>query len=375
MKTNWLIRSCLAATCLAAAGGCADLEDTGSTTRLSCETGLDLPAEGDVAAWLCTDACGVHLVPWTDECDPIAVNCGSCDDREAAMAAIAERAKQDSDALFQLTLVSFAPFEECELRSPIACLTGPDGEFGTSDDDCEECLLEDDDGDGIPDGQDNCPWAPNYAQWDYDQDGLGDVCDGCAYDDDPEQWDSDGDGWGDACDTCPSVHEPDPLDTDADGLGDSCDNCPWDENPDQADDDFDHMGNTCDNCPSIFNPDQLDSDGDGLGDACDDGDPDQDAGPGGPDAGGPDPGQDAGGPPPVPDAGPVEQDAGAPPPPPPPPDAGPGPGQDAGMPDEPCAEPCHPTPARGAIPLRLPADHVGPFGHLERGSAPSLPVP
>jgi PKD repeat protein len=44
--------------------------------------------------------------------------------------------------------------------------------------------IEDQDGDGIPDGADNCPAAPNPDQLDFDRDGLGDVCDD----------DADGDG-------------------------------------------------------------------------------------------------------------------------------------------------------------------------------------
>ncbi len=39
--------------------------------------------------------------------------------------------------------------------------------------------VEDSDGDGIPDGQDNCPAIPNPAQNDSDGDGVGDLCDPC----------------------------------------------------------------------------------------------------------------------------------------------------------------------------------------------------
>lgn len=55
----------------------------------------------------------------------------------------------------------------------------------------------DSDGDGVPDGRDNCP-VPN-----------------------PEQLDEDGDGRGDECDACPFVFGFD--DSDSDGLGDACD--------------------------------------------------------------------------------------------------------------------------------------------------------
>ena len=35
----------------------------------------------------------------------------------------------------------------------------------------------DNDGDGIPDGEDNCPDTPNFDQADFEEDGIGDVCD------------------------------------------------------------------------------------------------------------------------------------------------------------------------------------------------------
>jgi hypothetical protein len=50
--------------------------------------------------------------------------------------------------------------------------------------------VEDSDGDGIPDDQDNCPSMPNADQVDADGDGMGDVCDMCPLD--PEN-DADGD--------------------------------------------------------------------------------------------------------------------------------------------------------------------------------------
>jgi hypothetical protein len=50
--------------------------------------------------------------------------------------------------------------------------------------------------------------------------------------------DMDGDGVVDLDDNCPSVPNADQLDTDLDGVGDACDNCPATSNPDQADDDY-----------------------------------------------------------------------------------------------------------------------------------------
>ena len=57
----------------------------------------------------------------------------------------------------------------------------------------------DSDGDGIFDGQDNCPDDPNPSQDDADEDGAGDACDNCPVAN-PDQRDDDENGIGDACD-------------------------------------------------------------------------------------------------------------------------------------------------------------------------------
>ncbi len=103
----------------------------------------------------------------------------------------------------------------------------------------------DEDGDGIPDSEDNCPATANVGQADGDSDGAGDACDNCQALSNPDQADADGDGTGDACDNC--------TDPDNDGFGSPG-----------------YPASTCqlDNCPTAYNPDQLDSDGDGIGDAC-----------------------------------------------------------------------------------------------------------
>jgi cysteine-rich repeat protein len=99
--------------------------------------------------------------------------------------------------------------------------------------------MGDRDGDGIPDGQDNCPdlFNPirpmdNGAQADGDADGIGDVCDVCPLDPHTtactqvQPGDSDGDGVPDHLDNCPTEPNPDQADTDMDGIGDACDWCP-----------------------------------------------------------------------------------------------------------------------------------------------------
>ncbi len=133
----------------------------------------------------------------------------------------------------------------------------------------EVVVEEDDDGDGIPNSQDNCPSTANTTQDDADADGIGDACDTCT--------DTDGDGFGDpgfpanTCDedNCPSTSNPGQEDTDNDGIGDVCDTCTDTDGDGFGDPGF--PANTCDedNCPSTSNPSQADSDGDGIGDACD----------------------------------------------------------------------------------------------------------
>ncbi len=150
----------------------------------------------------------------------------------------------------------------------------------------------DDDGDGIANGDDNCPDQPNAAQDDADTDFIGDLCDNCPAIANPLQADSDGDGLGDACDDCSDVDgdgfgeldlpsdtcaqdncagvaNPGQEDLDGDGVGDVCDVCASIPNPLQDDLDGDGSGDECDNCPANWNPSQVDGDGDGQGDACD----------------------------------------------------------------------------------------------------------
>jgi hypothetical protein len=167
-------------------------------------------------------------------------------------------------------------------------------------------VTTDTDGDGVPDGTDNCPMAPNPGQEDGDGDGEGDACDGdtdgdgvppdvdnCPDAPNPDQLDFDRDGQGDACDADPDGDgldeateamrgtSPRAADTDGDGLADGADTCPTvadrlglDKNGDaigdacDPDDDGDGVPDWRDNCAQTANPDQTDADADGTGDAC-----------------------------------------------------------------------------------------------------------
>lgn len=180
--------------------------------------------------------------------------------------------------------------------------------YGNPDGNCDGASDADGgdfDGDGVPNGADNCIAHRNTGQEDLDGDGAGDACDpdtdndsvantfdNCIRRANVNQNDSNDDGIGDACDrdgdrvldvddNCPFESNPRQQDRDNDGKGDDCDadidndgilngsdNCVYVPN-DQADGDNDGAGDACDNCLGLYNPTQANADNDGAGDACD----------------------------------------------------------------------------------------------------------
>ncbi len=154
-----------------------------------------------------------------------------------------------------------------------------DGFADTNKDGVADCISNDDDGDGIPDEEDNCPKAANADQDDNDGDLMGDACD-------PDD-DNDGSKDVDDCEpTNPNV-SPKKLelcngqDEDCDGAVDETfGDLDQDGQADcvDADDDGDGVLDAQDNCPTSKNADQKNSDSDLLGDACDPND-DNDASP------------------------------------------------------------------------------------------------
>ena len=131
--------------------------------------------------------------------------------------------------------------------------------------------VQDGDGDGLDDGDDNCPMVANPDQADADGDMIGDVCDE----------DTDGDMVNNDVDNCPDLANPGQLDLDRDMIGDDCDDDPDGDGLDAAgetergtdplrgDTDGDGVADGADSCPLRADPVGADTDGDGVGNACD----------------------------------------------------------------------------------------------------------
>jgi len=126
----------------------------------------------------------------------------------------------------------------------VTCVPSRDGEVAGSTVYDGSVSDADTDGDGLPNGADNCPTVFNPVR----------PMDAGV------QADGDSDGRGDACDVCPNTafstvcERPDPDDFDGDGVLNATDNCRSDANADQLDGDGDGLGDVCDACPAYPNP-------------------------------------------------------------------------------------------------------------------------
>jgi len=173
-----------------------------------------------------------------------ALDAGSCEAVEVC--GVAKRACVSDDTtstLAEILAETDYPLFFCD-QPPTdepTCVPSRPGEYDAHDFDPDS----DQDGDGILDDSDNCPAVFNPAfmtgvvplwdeQPDSDDDGLGDACDPCPFGDDscdyPAANDFDGDGSPNGVDNCPYDANPDQADADGDGHGDLCDACE-DPNP------------------------------------------------------------------------------------------------------------------------------------------------
>jgi len=249
VPTYWKI--CQACTtdedCKTDQGICVGVADDGKRCAVPCPDSADCPA-----GYVCEDLASQPL------CLPSSGSC-LCQDGDEGQTRDCKVKNEFGECPGQQECLGASGWEACTGQIPAqeAC----DG----LDNDCDEaidegfpdldldllldCLDDDDDGDEVPDLDDNCPLVHNPLQENLDGDPQGDVCDN----------DDDNDTVPDSEDNCPGESNPDQADVDLDKLGDACD----------SDDDNDGLPDGVDNCPLASNPLQQDNDVDGLGDACD----------------------------------------------------------------------------------------------------------
>ncbi len=187
------------------------------------------------------DASLVSAVPRTDACDALDV-CGT----PKSVCLASEIGKNLSALQAAVGTIYPAFFCGAPQNEPSCVPTRPKSVGGSSIYTGAPSDV-DHDGDGVPDGMDNCPSIFNPIR----------------PMDSGKQADADGDGVGDACDLCPleakttTCKGVDPNDIDGDGVPNAIDNCPTVPNPDRKDTDGDGKGDACDACPTVPNPGNL----------------------------------------------------------------------------------------------------------------------
>jgi fimbrial isopeptide formation D2 family protein len=172
-----------------------------------------------------------------------------------------------------------APLPVCNLftNQCVGCLV--DGDCPAQIPSCNlatnTCELNDNDGDGILNANDNCPLVPNTDQADTDSDGQGDLCDTDADDDgllndeeallgsNPLLKDSDGDGLEDGQEVKTFKTDPTKADTDDDGLSDGQEVNSTGTNPLVPDTDGDGLTDAIEKQIGT-DPNNPDTDGDGI---------------------------------------------------------------------------------------------------------------
>lgn len=123
--------------------------------------------------------------------------------------------------------------------------------------------VQDGDGDGVADAQDNCPVIVNPSQEDSDSNGVGDACDGVGGAGNPAGGAPGDDSAGGGGQGGDAAGGPGDEDNAGEGVGGGGGGA-----PPPGDADGDGVPDDRDNCPDAPNDDQADRNGDGIGDAC-----------------------------------------------------------------------------------------------------------
>ncbi|MFN3197071.1 MAG: thrombospondin type 3 repeat-containing protein [Bradymonadia bacterium] len=185
-------------------------------TNDECDSGLCIEQPGSNARYCsrpCVEGANVCPTDWTCEAPP--ADSGITEEGicwPPATRGLCESCENNSDCGDADDLCLPLNGDENDMRCARACVEDracPPGYscLDPNGDGNRQCIptegicppVIDQDGDGVEDGDDNCPEISNAQQLDGDGDGLGDDCDNCPRVPNPDQLDSDNDGFGDAC--------------------------------------------------------------------------------------------------------------------------------------------------------------------------------